>query len=62
METLDGFLAELRADVAAFEKYWREKAKKRPKNYPMSFPKEDAGMWWEQFMAFRSMNGNDIDD
>jgi hypothetical protein len=51
--TLDRFLSELRADVERFERNWRDENKADPEAFPLEFPADNAGGWWEQFMAYR---------
>ena len=51
--SLDQFLAELRADVDRFESTWRQEHEKDPEAFPLIFPEENAGGWWEQFMFYR---------
>lgn len=51
-QTLDEFVAELRRDVDAFEKWWREQNSKNPEHFEMSFPEENSGIWFEQFLYF----------
>jgi len=50
--TLDEALTELRSDVDAFEKWWREEHAKNPEHFPLEFPENDAGQWTEQFIWF----------
>lgn len=56
MTHIDEFMKALRADVDNFEKYWRAKHKKTPDQWPLEFPDDDSGSWWEQFAAFMSMD------
>ena len=52
MKTLEQFVLELRDDMDRFQNHWRDQHKKHPEQWPMEFPDEDAGSWWEQFVAF----------
>lgn len=51
-QTLDGFLAELRGDIAAFEAWWRKKHAEEPEHFDMEYPEDDVGLWFEQFLYF----------
>ena len=55
--TLDEFLKIQQEELVAFEKFWRKHNKKDPENFPMSFPADDAGGWWEQFHIFYEEEG-----
>ncbi len=59
--SLDDFLAELRGEVDAFEKWWREQHAKTPEHYPLEFNKDNEGMWTEQFVYFITAMGGNAD-
>lgn len=59
MTSLDEFMQALRADVDGFEKYWREKHKAKPAQWPLEFEDDDTGAWWEQFVAFMGLQGEE---
>lgn len=48
-EHFEVFIANLRANVEAFEQYWREENLKNPDMFPMRM---GSGAWDEQFMIF----------
>ena len=49
---LDSFLAEMRADLSAFEEHWRREHEANPQRFPMVMPDGNEGAWYEQFIAF----------
>lgn len=55
MTHLDEFMKALRADVDDFERHWREQHRKKPRQWPLEFPEDDSGSWWEQFVAYMGM-------
>jgi hypothetical protein len=50
--TFDAFVADLRADIERFAKHWHDSHRTSPEKFPMSFPANDEGAWFEQFLAF----------
>lgn len=48
-QTLEEFVAEMRADLDKFEKSWRENNAVSPESYPMKLL---SGDWLEQFTLF----------
>ena len=46
--TLECAVAEAHKRVHSFEKHWIESNKVAPDHFPMSFPQEDTGLWFEQ--------------
>ena len=50
--TLNEFLAELQGDLKAFEEYWKQYNLLSPNDYPLEFPGDDDGNWFEQFITF----------
>lgn len=51
---LEDFVKELREDVLRFERYWVQRNKKVPINFPMQMR---SGDWFEQFMSFITTEG-----
>jgi hypothetical protein len=49
---LDSFVAEIRTDIERFAKFWQDGHRSDPNNFPSAFHTENAGMWFEQFIAF----------
>lgn len=56
--TLESFVANLRADVGAFETMWRREREKNPKNWPATQPSTED--WQEQFLAWYEMRETSI--
>ncbi len=54
--TLDEFVKCLRASVDEFDANWRERNAKDGSDYPMQMGEGD---WWEQFMAYESLQGRE---
>lgn len=52
MQSLEQFMDEMKKDITAFERYWRENNAKNPEMYPMEFIAGDEGSWCEQFVIF----------
>jgi len=50
--SLDTFLRESREELEAFEAWWRQENAKSPERFPMEFPKDNAGLWWEMLHTF----------
>ncbi|MDF8365094.1 MULTISPECIES: hypothetical protein [Achromobacter] len=48
--TIDEFDAETRAAVDAFFADWRAQHASNPDRYPLSFPKDNAGLWTEMLV------------
>jgi hypothetical protein len=57
MQSLGQFVAELKEEVAAFEEFWREQHKAKPKEWPLHMEDDNEGGWWEQFIAYQSLRG-----
>lgn len=51
-QTLDSFMAELRADADKFEAAYRKKAEENPEYYPLEMRSGNEGMWFEFFMTY----------
>jgi len=60
--SLDDFVAELRRDVDAFEKWWREQNAKNPEHFEMAFPEDNSGLWFEQFLYFMTEGGSEREE
>ena len=45
---LDEYIAQRKAELEAFKKYWHEQHIKNPDNWPMEM---GAGDWWEHELA-----------
>lgn len=50
--TVDEFAVRMRTDIERFAKFWRQKNRADPGNYPASFEQAQGGKWFEQFRAF----------
>ena len=55
MRTLSQFVNEIRDQIDAFEAYWKACHVDSPAYFPMFFADDDEGQWWEQFIAFCSL-------
>lgn len=53
--TLQEFLDESREDIDRFNTHWRENALKEPDKWPLEM---DAGDWFEQFIAFVTIDSD----
>ena len=52
--SLDDFITEIHSEADKFKEYWIKNHKKNPENFPMEFPENNAGIWWEMFTEFNS--------
>jgi hypothetical protein len=50
--SLEDFVEEMKGDIDKFADAWRKKNAENPEYYPMSFGKDNDGMWFESFMTF----------
>ena len=53
-KALSEFIKEVREELEAFEKLWRENNIIDPENWPLVLDEADAGLWWEFFVGFNS--------
>lgn len=51
-QSIDDFMAELRADVDKFETDYRKKAEENPEHYPLEMKDGNEGMWFECFLTY----------
>lgn len=50
--SLDEFIESAKSDIDKFREFWIKNHDKNPKNFPMSLPTDNAGLWWEMFNNF----------
>lgn len=50
--SFEAFVRELHGDIARFARHWSEQHRADPERFPMSFHRDNAGAWFEQFIAF----------
>jgi len=50
--SFEEFIKEAKANVDAFEQYWKENNHANPEIFPMEMDEDNVGMWWEQLYNF----------
>jgi hypothetical protein len=50
--SLQHFVAQVRHDASAFERSWLMEHAAAPDKFPLVFPAENAGLWWEFLQGF----------
>lgn len=51
-QSLDQFIAEVTADIQAFEAEYRKEHAANPEHYPLEMSDDNAGVWAEFFIDF----------
>jgi len=46
------FVEKMENQIKDFKKFWIKENKKNPDQYPLSFPEDDKGQWFEKFLVF----------
>lgn len=49
---LDQFAADMADRVKTFAEKYRKRHKENPEHYPIVFPDDNAGVWYEMFMIY----------
>ena len=50
--SLDQFVADMHEDIEKFKNYYLNNHSLNPEYWPVEMPKDNDGMWFEQFIAY----------
>jgi hypothetical protein len=57
-QSLDEFIADLKEDIKKFEADYRKHHAVEPDHYPLEFPLNNSGLWFEFFTDFCTNEGD----